>query len=304
LCTAACGEQQLIGIACPPDGCPATKLPPGDCGAQFRTKPARVPANAILNRCELFTLEALEPAGDKGQVYLTSARVTPEPFDQHVEVRLAPVIEDFEDGVVECTELYARAVDWIPLLTTTQHGNPVQDLSRAPLVARRSHRLLIIQDTVNKSDEAIDVSVVLDVACAATPPAAVSQAFEFSDRERLTVPRGAPLPVEGNCVFDKEVLVWNLYRRTHLISGFRVVSLGGADGGGELVWDSGPEWTLVLDPPRTVPPRQGFSWTCTYYNEGPLPVEIGGDSPDACALLGFYQLPGGGEDERAERCSR
>jgi hypothetical protein len=302
LCTAACGEPQLIGLACPPGGCPASEPPLRDCGAEFRTERVPLPPGEILNRCELFTLDALAPVGENGHVYLTGASVMLEPPAQHVDVRLAPAIDEFDDGPVSCERLFARAVAWIPLLTAAQHGNYV-DLSHAPLVAASSHRVLINQDMVNKGEDAIDVSVVLDVACAATRPAAVSQSFQFSDSEGRLVQTGERFEVSANCVFDKDVLVWRLYRRTHLISAFSVETLGGPGGGGELVWSSGPEWTLHLEPPRAVARGEGFSWQCTYDNAGP-PFEVGGDSPDACALLGFYQLPGGGEDESPERCTR
>jgi len=109
--------------------------------------------------------------------------------------------------------------------------------------------------------------------------------------------------VSGGCVFEKDVLVSRLYRRTHLISAFSVETLRGA-GKGELLWSSGLEWTRDLEPPLAVAGGEGFRWECAYDNTGDLPFEVGGDSPDDCALLGLYRLPGGGEDDSPERCTR
>lgn len=300
--TAACGEPRLIGIACPESGCELATPPPTGCGTQLVSEIETLAPGGILDRCELFTLDDLPAAGDEGQVYLTRTQVLLAPLSQHLEVRLAAEIDDFDDGKVDCEPLYERAVPWIPLLTT-QLGDDILDLSRAPLVASTSHRLLIIHQMVNATDAAVDVSVVLNVECAEARPATVSQAFEFSDRERREVLPGERARVSGNCVFDKDVLVSRLYRRTHLISAFRVEALGGASDE-ELVWSSGLEWTLDLEPPRPVAAGEGFHWECAYDNAGDLPLEVGGDSPDACALLGLYRLPGGGEDVSPERCTR
>jgi hypothetical protein len=304
LCTAACGEPRLIGRACPPGGCDLIDPPPpGNCSVQLSTTPERVEPGKVLDRCELFTLDALPAIFDQGKVYVTRTQVRLTPLRQHLEVRLAPAIDDFDAGPVSCEELYERAVPWIPLLTT-RDVDDVLDLSRAPLVAATSHWLLIIHNMVNSSDEAVDVSVVLNVECAEVRPAVVSQAFEFSDRKSLEVKPGEQdAGVSNKCVFNEEVLVSRLYRRTHLISGFRVWNLDDP-GNRELVWSSGDDWTLDLDPPRPVASGDGFEWECTYANTGALPFVVDGDSPDACALLGFYQLPGGGEDDSPERCTR
>jgi hypothetical protein len=301
----ACGETRLIGAACPGWDCALggrQALDPVVCGAQFASTPVRLAAGDILDRCELFTLDTLAAAGGDGQVYLTGAQALLSPVGQHLDVRLAPAIDGFEDGPVACQELYARAVPWIPLMTT-QQGDDRVDLSGAPLVASASHRMLINHQMVNATGGPIEVSVVMQVACADSRPAIVSQAFEFSDRERQHVVPGQRALVSGGCVFEKDVLVSRLYRRTHLISAFSVETLRGA-GKGELLWSSGLEWTLDLEPPLAVAGGEGFRWQCAYDNTGDLPFEVGGDSPDACALLGLYRLPGGGEDDSPERCTR
>jgi hypothetical protein len=301
----ACGDVRVLGRNCLDGDCERGSIgppPPTGCGAQLQARVVTVPAGEMLERCELFTLDALPGSGEHDPIYLTRAEVFTSPLGQHLDVRLAPQIAGFDDGDVACAELWTRAVSWIPLLTT-QGGGGSADLSRAPLVASPSHRLLINQYAANAGDRAAEVSVTLNLACADAPPATVSQAFEFTDREQRDVLPGQRATVTGTCVFDKDVLVSRLYRRTLWITDFSVYRLRGAEPD-ELVWSSGAEWTLDLEPALPVAAADGFRWQCGYDNATDLPFAIGGDSPDACTLFGFYRLPGGGEDDSLERCTR
>ena len=193
----------------------------------------------MLNRCELFTLDGLRSINSSDRVYITATQALTVPTGHHLDVRIAPEVEGFADGPVECTRLWARAVAWVPLM-----GMPGRDQhlglwrraaghgARLPPADRRPLRQL--------GRGPVELHVQLDLTCASARPARVSQAFEFSNREPKLVAAGAHELISGSCVFTKELLVSRLYRWTHLITSYSVWRLDQQ----QALWRSGTDYTL------------------------------------------------------------
>jgi hypothetical protein len=297
-CT-GCGDYRLIGQACPDGDCSVDPPPLSECGAQFELDRTQLAPEGDIDRCQLFTLDRLSAVGANGQVYLTRVEVTTMGFaNHHLDIRIAPDIDE-ADGPIHCEELWNRNVRWVPLMASQGEGD-VWDLSAAPLLTAKSQRLLINHHAVNMSEDTIDLDVTLDLRCAASPPAVVSHAFEFTDRMPYDVEGNAPFVLAtGPCAFSKPVDVLRLYRRTHLITAYTVWRFGQA----EPLWASGQDWMHAFEPPERFETGERLLWECEYFHTGDSPIRIGGESSDSCAVLGFYTLPEGGEDPSTERCT-
>ncbi len=297
-----CGGPRLVGSECASAAdCSGDAVPlaaPQGCGVRFTLASAQAAPGVDLDRCELFTLDGLRSVGSSDRVYITATQALTVPTGHHLDVRIAPEVEGFADGPVECTRLWARAVAWVPLMATQGETN-TWDFGGAPLATARGYRLLIDDHFANSGADPVELHVQLDLTCASARPARVSQAFEFSNREPKLVAAGAHELISGSCVFQKELLVSRLYRWTHLITSYSVWRLDQQ----QALWRSGTDYTLDPQPPLGFAAGEGLRWECEYDNAGDAPFEIGGNSSDTCSLLGLYELASGEEDSVPERCT-
>lgn len=299
LAVAGCGETRLLGRSCADADCQSLSFsPPPGCGVQLSLPRAEVMPGAELDRCELFTLDALAGWESGGAIYVTGAEAMMMPGGHHLDVRAAPAVDGFDDGPVDCMELWARRVAWVPLMAT-QGESDTWDFASAPLIASGYHRVLVDDHFVNTSPEPVELDVRLNLSCMTTRPASVSQAFEFSNREPAVVYPGQRREVGGSCAFQKPVVVSRLYTWTHLITSFSVRRMDSQ----QPLWQSSSMWTVDFAAPLAFAADEGFHWDCVYDNSSDMPFTIGGTSPDACSLLGIYRLASGGEDAQPERCT-
>jgi hypothetical protein len=249
-------------------------------------------------RCYLFTIDGLDsPSGDD-RVFITRVAVAIGPSVHDLDLRLAESLPEYLDGSVDCAELGTRAVAWLPLMTT-QGTSDTWTFGPAPLLATRSHRLLITDTYTNFAPEPVAASVQVNLHCAASLPETFSQAFSFTSREQLEVKPGVRAAVSGRCVFSKDVEVSRLYRPTRFVTRFSARRLGEE----ALIWQSSTDWFLDLEPPLHVAEDDGFGWECIYENRTDLPFRIGHNDSDACSLLGIYRVPSGDTDRSPEHCS-
>lgn len=297
----ACTSDVMLGQACAEGGCepaevepkqwPALEEPEGPCAVQLPTSPHSVLPGDQLDRCQLFTLDAL--SAPRGGIFLTRAELLMTPASHHVDVRIAPQVPGLPDGEVSCAAIWEDdSIEWSPLLAAQGEWSHWV-FTEAPFPITSRHRVLINHHYSNgRADTASSVGVKLNLHCTEEVPELVSESFAFEVRSSQQIGPGESLEVVGEGRFGQAVDIISLFRRTHLIEGFAVERMD-AEGGASLIWagTAAGDWRYEPEGPLELEPGAGLRFTCSYENPDFVPLSIGGGSSDACALLGIYQRP-------------
>lgn len=296
--TLGCDAKLLIGRNCAQDGCdPApARDAAAACGTELTLPPVVAAANEPLYRCQLFTLDGLQNAAGSDHAFINKAVATMMPYGHEIEVSIAPEVRDVPDGPVDCNAILDLPVRWVPLIARSS-GSENWGFEGEPLRVTRAQRVLIAERFANSSASPIMVAATLRLECESAAPERPSQTFEFVNADPHVVGPAEQLTVSGNCDFRRKVTIWRLYRPTQRISTFTAYR----DHEKEPLWNN-TDWSFNPSPPLYRAEGDSLQWSCEYQNLGDTSFEIGGDSGYACALMGIYQLEGGGEDTEPLRC--
>ncbi|HMI92183.1 MAG TPA: hypothetical protein VK509_12495 [Polyangiales bacterium] len=300
LLAAGCGEPRLLGLSCGPDGCSALRAPYERC--VLRELPREtVEANAHVLRCVLFTLDELtSPSGDE-RTFLSKAEVFDTPRRDDLDLRMAESVPGWGDGVVaDCAKLLAEPIAWVPLATTVGETG-VSNFEAAPLVAGRSHRVLLIDSFTNVQARRVEIGATIELSCPTVPPLIQSRPFELVHRLAPPLPGGARTPEPVRCTFERPVLLSRLYRRTLLTTSF-VVRGRTAKSGEVPLWTSKDDWTHELASPTDFQAGDGLGWDCNLVNNDVTPIIDAAVLADACSLFGIFRLRDGDSGPSPEAC--
>ncbi|MDD9943177.1 MAG: hypothetical protein OXU20_19205 [Myxococcales bacterium] len=301
----ACGQSQIVGHACPEQGCPdlgqTLTLPPPDCYKQFPIPGFKVSGDTRL--CWIYSLDSLaSPWADAAEsIYVTSLASVVGVPSHHLDVRLASqdVLNrtDYPDGLqahdcgsLEAWRLSAPLLASGPLLANGGEASP-WNFEDAPLVVDLRHRVMIELHYVGGYER--DAGIDLTLTCQRDEPDIVTRtfAFEINQMEPLELLPRDRKSLCAACIFQEHVELRRLFRPTHLIEDYRVTYSG------ESLWDRtdpGPcktvshePWRCEFDAPRPIAAYTPLHFQCDYLNDGDASVLIG-SSGERCSLFGLY----------------
>jgi hypothetical protein len=203
---------------------------------------------------------------------------------------------------VDCAKLLAAPIAWVPLATTV--GEPGEsNLEVAPIVARRTDRLMVRDQFTNMLARPVAPSVKITLKCATRRPTTVSQPIELSHRLQPPLAPGPKPPVPVQCTFEHPALVTRLYRRTRLATKFIVRELTAkADAGAPPLWSSDYDWTHELETPAYFAAGDAIAWDCSVVNLGETDITNAVDLADACSLFGLFRVGGDYRAPSPEAC--
>jgi hypothetical protein len=300
-----CGEERLLGLSCPPEGCAPLQVgaPYETCVTHEMKSDVIVPPNGSLEYCELFTLDELTSPDGDSDAYLSVVTIDGTPRRDALDLRMAPEVPGFpDDGLVDCGKLLATPTAWVPLATTVGEAGE-SNLEVAPIVARRSDRLMVRDEFTNTLARGVAPSAKVTLKCATRRPTTVSQPIELIHRLRPPLPPGAKPPVPVRCTFEQPALVTRLYRRTRLTTKFIVRELtAGADVGAAPLWTSDYDWTHELETPAYFAAGDAIAWDCSVVNLGETDITNAVDLADACSLFGLFRVGGDYRAPSPEAC--
>jgi hypothetical protein len=307
LLTTGCGEPRLVGLSCGPDGCAVQVGPPYETCVthELATSAQPVPAGGHSDHCQLFTLDSVTSPTDDSRAFLSVAVIDGTPRRDDIDLRMAAAIPDWPDGVVDCAKLLAEPIAWIPLATTVGEAGET-NLEAAPIVARRTYRLLVRDTFINMLARDVQPRVKVTLKCASQPQPTVTEPVELAHRlESLAA--GSSFGVRVTCAFAHPTLVNRLFRRTgrsvSLDTRFNVRALD-ADAGLEPLWVSvsDSDWTHQLESPAYFATGERIAWECTLFNSGVTAISDPRVLADTCSLFGMFRDGDGYRVPSPEAC--
>jgi hypothetical protein len=320
LLAAGCGEPRVIGLSCPPEGCALQGgAPYKTCVThELSTADAPVLPNGRSDRCQLFTLDELTSLQDDPRSFLSVAIVEGAPARDDLDLRMAESVPGWPDGIVrDCARLLAEPIAWVPLATTVGVGmdmdprdRGVTDLEAAPILASRTHRLLLIDSFTNMSSQPVEPRVKITLKCATRRTPSVSEPFELANRAPVPsrLQAGGRLSMPMSCTFQHPTVVQRLYRRTRLTTSAITTSFvvralkADPDAGPQPLWASDYDWTHELESPTDFFPGEGMAWDCTVFNSAVTDFTDGAALADACSLFGLFRVGEGNRAPSPEAC--
>jgi hypothetical protein len=307
LLATGCGEPRLVGLSCGPEGCDVQPGPPYETCVthELATSAQAVKPGGRSDHCQLFTLSGLTtPAGDM-RAFLSVAEIEGTPRRDDIDLRMAAAIPSWPDGVADCAQLLAEPIAWVPLATTVGEAGETK-LEAAPIVARRTHRLLLRDTFINMEQQPVQPRVKVTLKCATRPRATVTEPVELAHRlESLAA--GSSFGVRVTCTFEHPTLVDRLFRRTgrsvSLDTRFNVRALD-ADAGLAPLWVSvsDSDWTHQLESPAYFATGERIAWECTLFNSGVTAISDPRVLADTCSLFGMFRDGDGYRVPSPEAC--